>query len=187
MKILIYIYVSIWSSITTNKNNGLASGLICSRCKQKSDSPTIVPTTAPNSRFIFGSVNDTCDEEDVICLDQEQFCIAAAAKTVDDTFWIQKGCIGSNDRNGVGAGFECTDDHLNSSEVLHSSKSRQEIQQLKMTVCVCNTNDNCNHGSIFDMSTKNSCALLFSAYVYYCISLLFIVVTVNRTFTLRCH
>lgn len=154
-------YFTFWS-LFCQKKSGFVVGLICSKCKYKEFS--VAPVTAPNSRFVFDAVNDTCDEETVVCLDKEQFCIAASAKSGENSFWVQKGCISSSSssNNGAVVGSQCVEEYLNSKDVENVTISNRNLT-LKMTVCVCNTRNYCNRGYVHEILSNDVVPSSFSS------------------------
>lgn len=121
---------------------GLVSCLNCTICRHKGVS--MIPPSAPNSRFIFDSTNDSCDEEDIKCESREDFCIGASAKAAEKKYWVQKGCVKGT---GGGNGSGCTEEYL---DVTNAKNLPVGVVKgkLLMTVCICNTKDFCNRGYV---------------------------------------
>jgi len=134
----------------------------------------MIPPSAPNSRFIFDSTNDSCDEEEIKCESREDFCIGAAAKSAERKYWVQKGCVKGT---GGGNGSGCTEEYL---DVTNAKNLPVGVVKgkLLMTVCICNTKDYCNRGYVgrLDRQPKNSAINLMSSK---CVTLILLVSTIN--------
>lgn len=127
---------------------GSCAGLTCKICRHSGLS--MVPPKAPNSRFIFNSRSTDCEQEDMECTEEEDFCLAAYAQAGPDTFWVQKGCVAST---SGGRGSGCKEELLDLSKT-RILPVRVPKEPLRLSVCVCNTHDNCNQLPVLDMIDK---------------------------------
>ncbi len=120
----------------------LSVSLRCSICRHMGLS--MVPPNARNSRFIFNAQTRNCQEEEIQCSADEDFCLSAYTRAPQGRYWVQKGCVAAfTDKGGLGLG--CSKQKLDLSQARHLPVKIPD-RPLELTVCVCNTEDYCNAG-----------------------------------------
>ncbi|KAL1285208.1 Pentatricopeptide repeat-containing protein [Trichinella pseudospiralis] len=117
----------------------------CQICKRTEAS--LVPGSIANSVFVFDATGDDCDTEPVHCLPEERFCLGAWAELAPGRHWVQKGCISASaDGHGLGCTAEPLQLRQNGNHFLHQLTA--DVRNVTMIVCVCNSGDFCNAGSV---------------------------------------